>query len=506
MIDEFAALFEIDASCRGELYDDKGRPTVLAKLKHADRKRYEELMVLYKDRRISDLRSLKQEIDELIRTAEKAAETKAKMAKDRAGEFRKTERGGIIATDPDNIVIAISKLAVRLRYDEFRGWPIVEGLKGFDAALDDAAMNRLWLTVQREFDFRPAINFFQIVVSDSCRSNSFHPVRDYLDGLEWDGKKRLDDWLIRYCGAKDTPFNRAVSRISLLAAVRRVRQPGTKFDNLIVLEGQEGISKSIMLAILARRDEWFTDSVPLSVDDKKMIESTSGRWIAEFGELSGMRTGEVEKIKAQLSRQTDRARLAYGKLPVEVKRQFIGFGTTNNSQYLASLTGNRRFWPVEVDRIDIKAFNLNVDQLWAEASLREATGESIILDENLWPAAAKEQAKRELMNPFVEPLAEAIGEREGYIFVGDLWKLLSIDPGRQTQHDYNRVGKAMNVLGFKKMQRRLGGVLTTAYQKGQADQRLKPRRQDRDWVLHSWNQDNSAQYDEALEPECSEFE
>lgn len=506
MIDEFASLFEIDASRRGELYDEKGRPTLLAKLKHADRKRYEELMVLYKDRRIADLRSLKQEADELIRAAEKAAEAKEKMAKCCAGEFRKTNQGGISATDPDNIVIAISRLGVTLRYDEFRGWPIVEGLKGFDAALDDAAMNRLWLTVQREFNFRPAINFFQIVVSDTCRSNSFHPVRDYLDGLEWDGKKRLDDWLIRYCGAKDTPFNRAVSRISLLAAVRRVRQPGTKFDNLIVLEGREGISKSIMLAILARRDEWFTDSVPLSVDDKRMIESTSGRWIAEFGELSGMRKGEVEKIKAQLSRQNDRARLAYAKLPVEVKRQFVGFGTTNNSQYLAGLTGNRRFWPVEVKQIDIKAFTLNVDQLWAEASLREATGESIILEEKLWPAAAKEQAKRELVNPFVEPLAEAIGDREGHIFAADLWKLLGIDPLRQTQHDYERVGKAMNVLGFKKTQRRLGGVPATAYQKGHADQRLKPRRQDREWVLHSWGEEYLADEDEAMEPECSETE
>ena len=99
-----------------------------------------------------------------------------------------------------------------------------------------------------------------------------------------------------------------------------------------------------------------------------------------------------------------------------------------------------------------------------------------------------------------------IGGREGYIFAADLWKLLGIEPGRQTQHDYNRVGKAMIVLGFKKIQRRLGSVVTSAYQKGHGAPRLKPRRHDRDWVLHSWNQDNSAQDDEALEPECSEFE
>jgi hypothetical protein len=486
MTDEFALLFEIDASRRAELYDDKGRPILLAKLKRADRKRYEELMVLYKERRIADLRALKQEVDAVIRAAEKAAEAKAKAAKNRAGDFRTTKQGDIIATDPDNIALAISKLGVTLRYDDFRGWPIVEGLDGFGPALDDAAMNRLWLTVQRQFDLRPALGFFQIVIADTCRLNTFHPVRDYLDGLEWDGKPRLDHWLIRYCKADDTQFNQAVSRISLIAAVRRVRQPGTKFDNLIVLEGREGIAKSILLSILARRDEWFTDSVPLSVDDKRMIESTSGKWIAEFGELSGMRKGEVEKIKAQLSRQTDRARLAYGKLPVEVKRQFVGFGTTNNSQYLASLTGNRRFWPVAVKQIDLKAFNLNVDQLWAEASVREALGESIILDEKLWPAAAKEQAKREIVNPFFEPLAEAIGDQECYIFVTDIWKILGIDAGRQTQHDYERVGKAMKALGFEKTKRRLGGARLTAYQRGQGDKRLTPSRvKGREWTWYA---------------------
>jgi predicted P-loop ATPase len=155
---------------------------------------------------------------------------------------------------------------------------------------------------------------------------------------------------------------------------------------------------------------------------------------------------------------------------------------------LASLTGNRRFWPVEVKRIDIKAFNLVADQLWAEASLREATGESIVLDEKLWPAAAKQQAKRELMNPFVEPLAEAIGDREGYIFAADLWKLLGIEPGRVTQNDYNRIGKAMKVLGFQKTQKRLGSVRATAYQKGRVDQHLKPIKKDYRWVLSSWIQ------------------
>ena len=327
-------------------------------------------------------------------------------------------------------------------------------------------MNRLWLTVVETFDFSPTLGLFQIVVADTCRRGDFHPVLDYLDGLAWDGAARIDRWLIDYCMAADTPFNRAVSRLVLIAAVRRVRKPGVKFDVLTVLESPEGFSKSMMLSVLAVNESWFTDSVPLNVDDKKMIESTGGKWIAEFGELAGMRKGEVEKIKAQLSRQTDRARLAYGKLPVEVARQFVGFGTTNSGKYLASLTGNRRFWPVKVGQIDLKAFRRDLDQLWAEAAAREAQGETILLDESLWAAAAKAQAARELVNPFEEVLADKLGDEEGYLFITDAFRLLNIQPGRQTQHDNDCLGRAMKALGFRKVRRKVKGNKRTAYVRG----------------------------------------
>ena len=112
-------------------------------------------------------------------------------------------------------------------------------------------MNRLWLTVVETFDFSPTLALFQIVVADTCRRGDFHPVLDYLNGLAWDGAARIDRWLIDYCMAADMPFNRAVSRLVLIAAVRRVRKPGVKFDVLTVLESPEGFSKSMMLSVLA---------------------------------------------------------------------------------------------------------------------------------------------------------------------------------------------------------------------------------------------------------------
>lgn len=117
-------------------------------------------------------------------------------------------------------------------------------------------------------------------------------------------------------------------------------------------------------------------------------------------------------------------------------------------------------------KIDLEAFRRDRDQLWAEAAASEAQGESILLDEGLWRAAAKEQAARELVNPFEDSLAEKIGDREGYLFISDAWLLLKLLPGRQTQHDNDCLGKAMKALGFRKVRRRLKGNKRTAYVRG----------------------------------------
>jgi predicted P-loop ATPase len=171
-------------------------------------------------------------------------------------------------------------------------------------------------------------------------------VCDYLDSLEWDGSPRLDKWLVTYAGAEDSSYVRAVGPLTLIAAVRRVRWPGAKFDELPVLESPtQGTDKSTAIRILAVKDDWFTDYLPLNAEPKVVIERTCGKWIIEAGELSGMRRGDIDKLKGLLSRSADRGRLAYAKFPSEVPRQFIAIGTTNNREYLKDQT-NRRFWPV----------------------------------------------------------------------------------------------------------------------------------------------------------------
>lgn len=424
----------------------------MARLRSIDPVHYEELIARLKESRVPRLRDLEDDIKKVM-----------KRAKDRAArpdnpddEFERDGNSGAVLATQENIRLAIQKLGVTLRYDAFAGAPIIEGLEDFGPALDDRAMNRLWLRVDEEFRFRARQDFFHIVVSDACLRNSFHPVHDYLDGLEWDGTERLDTWLIDYCGVEDTPYARAVGRLMLIAAVRRVRQPGSKHDEMLVLEGPEGLSKSTLLEELAVHPDWFSDSLQLSADDKKMIESASGKWIIEVSELQGMRKGDVSKIKAQVSRKRDRARLAYARLPVEVDRQCVFFGTVNPTTaagYFASLTGNRRFWPVEVGEVDIEAFRRDRDQLWAEASAREAKGETSRLDPALWPDAVEQQAAREAPNPFRDALAPHLAHREGILFATSVWIILDI-PVERREPLYAKVGKAMRDLGWERKKRR----------------------------------------------------
>ena len=206
-------------------------------------------------------------------------------------------------------------------------------------------------------------------------SRAFHPVRDYIESLpEWDGTPRLETLLPDYLGAEDSPYVRAVTRLTLQAALWRAFHPGTKFDNILVLCGPQGIGKSTLIARLG--GPWYSDSLTLlDMNDKTAAEKLQGAWLVEIGEMAGMRKAEIEKVKAFLSRQDDRYRAAYGRRVVSHPRQCVFFGTTNNEGgYLRDVTGNRRFWTVPVTgRSPKKPWDLDpetVGQIWMEAVIR----------------------------------------------------------------------------------------------------------------------------------------
>jgi hypothetical protein len=398
---------------------------------------------------------------------EEYAERQVKQAKEKI-DFATNDKGVPVGS-PANICIAMVKLGVTVRYDEFANRTLVDGIDGFGPALDDAATHRLWITMGRQLRFHPTLNMLRIVVPDAARLNGFHPVCDYLDGLVWDGTPRIDRWLTTYGGAEDTPFTSAAGALWLTAAVRRVRQPGCKFDEMLVLESAQGLDKSEALKALCPKVELFSDDLPLNADGKKVIEQTQGKWIIEIAELSGMRRAEIEQVKATLSRQRDRSRMAYGHFPEEVPRQWVAAGTTNSLTYLRDPTGNRRFWPLRTPKWDVDALKRDRDMLWAEAAAREASGASIRLPQHLWEAAGRAQDARLARDPFHEEIYDAVSNiPRGKIATNSIWVILDVRVGTLNQDHYNRVGQAMRSLGWTRSENgvRIDGRLVNGYTRG----------------------------------------
>lgn len=204
----------------------------------------------------------------------------------------------------------------------------------------------------------------------AANSNAFHPVREYLDGLQWDGVERVDRLWIDYVGASDDCYHRDVARMAMVAAVTRIFEPGHKFDFATILEGLQGKRKSTLIEILGRK--WFAELDGDFHDQKQMVELMQNAWIMEIPELTGFSRADVRSIKAFISRKKDRARLAYARRAGEFPRQCIFIGSTNDREYLKDDTGGRRFWPVKCNftaaqEIDTDTLEENVDQMWAEA-------------------------------------------------------------------------------------------------------------------------------------------
>lgn len=390
-------------------------------------------------------------------------EARAHLSRDDNGKPYSTQR---------NIRIAIRKLDVTLAHNLFTGDYEVHGLDGYGPRLDDPAIEHLWLRVDAAFGFRPALQFFLSVIEDAARRAPHHPVRDYLAELEWDGTPRIGSWLVRYGHADDTPYVRAVGELMLTAAVRRVRQPGCKFDEVVVLESEQGLGKSTAIRLLAVRDEWFTDALSISDTRKEVLELLLGKWIVELPEMSGMRKSEVEHMKAFASRQTDRARLAYARRATDRERQCVFVGSTNESEYMRDPTGARRMWPVRIPQsFDLEGLRRDRDQLWAEAAQREAAGASIRLPRELWAAAAEQQDQRRTIDPWHDVLSELLEDLTGTLSTDGAWDLIGEPLHRRTTESAKRLRQIMESLGWEHTRERAGGAKVRAWRRGTPEER-----------------------------------
>lgn len=377
-----------------------------------------------------------------------------------------------------NFRVALRKLGCEFRRNELTHRDYIVGLDDYDQ-VNDEALAHLRFSIAENYGIRFTRDDIREHASLAARDGRFHPVRDYLSGLTWDGTPRIEQWLIRHAGAEDTPFVRAVSRLMLIAAVRRAHHPGCKFDTMLVLEGGQGVGKSSALKVLAKKEEWFSDQLPLGEDERKTVEALSGKWIIESGELAGLRKGEVEKVKAQLSRSVDRARMSYARLAEDYPRQCVFFGSTNNEEYLTDPTGSRRFWPVRVGSFNVDGLRSEVDQLWAEAAHAEAEGASLELPSALWSDAKAEQDKRHVSDAWEDVLAPHLGELTGRIRSLDVWKLLGLTPDKMGDPQKRRIAQAMKALGWQggRRQHFPGAGTVTCYTKGSSTHWLTVRGQ-----------------------------
>lgn len=270
---------------------------------------------------------------------------------------------------------------------------------------DDSELRYL-LETYYEIDSRQKIEDETL---NAANHNSFHRVREYLHSLKWDGVKRMDTLFVDFLGAEDSEYTRTVTRKMLIAAVGRIEQPGLKFDNMVVLEGKQGIGKSYILKKLGR--QWFSDSLT-TVQGKEAYEQLRGVWIIEMGELAALKKSDIEPIKQFISKQVDTYRVAYGKRLSEFPRQCIFVGTTNEATFLRDHTGNRRFWPVKVGlqkpqrslwSDDIDEY---IDQVWAEAEAAWNTHEGVWIGKEMEKTAQEVQKAHTEENPYVGLIEE----------------------------------------------------------------------------------------------------
>lgn len=294
-------------------------------------------------------------------------------------------------------------------------------------------------------------------VDARAREKSFHPVRDYLDGLRWDGTPRLATWLHTYLGAEATPYTAAIGRMFMVAMVARIYEPGCKADYMLALEGAQGAMKSTACAVLG--GAWYSDSLPDIRGGKDVSQHLNGKWLIEVAEMSALDKAEAAALKAFITRPVERYRPSFGRREVVEPRQCVFIGTTNKATYLRDETGGRRFWPVAVGAtLDVKGLARDRNQLFAEAVTLYQRGE------RWWPDRAFEaehikpqQEARYEADAWEQAVAEWLPDKAKVTILEVARGALNFETAKIGTADQRRIGAVLERLGWERGQRTLAG-------------------------------------------------
>lgn len=436
----------------------------------------------------ASIMGLKPRLGEIIQGAKKHLEKLrvADVARRPPDEFRLEDSGpraGMpVAKCERNIRVGLNKLGVSFRYNLFTNKKLIMR-DDVEEVYQDHHTEQLLNEFERTFDIIVEEPYFRRTCNVIARENSFHPVRDYLDSLPTEIPDEYADlaetWLIRYAGAEDSPYVRAVSRLMLVAAVRRIRQPGCLFQEMLILETPEqGKGKSEGLRALVPDELWFTDNFTLHDDAKKMLEQTIGKWIIEAAELKGFLRMSDDSVKQYLSRRADEARMAYGHEPLHKLREFVIFGTINDLEYLKDLTGNRRYWPMRIVQFDVKGIIEVRDMLWAVASRLEQEHpepEYIRLDPSLYAAATAEQEKRRMIGSVELRLRDALEDVTGAFQIQEVYPIAGYEDRDPSKAQQQEIVSVLQAIGFIRERLTIGGKQRWYYVRGSTPEQRRVR-------------------------------
>jgi len=363
-------------------------------------------------------------------------------------EVPKTSQGSLDGANVKGVSLFVQShrlLKDRLRYNAF--------IKAIE--VDGNEMQDLHVGEFRRIMHHDAFKARKTDVEDEMAAeanrNQYDPLREYLAGLKWDGKPRVDGWMTKYLGVEDRPYSRTVGTKFLIGAAARALEPGCKLDTMLVLEGPQGAFKSTAIRYLFG-NEFFVDNLP-DFHSKDSFQQLQGAWCIEVAELSALSKADVSDVKQFLSRLVDKFRPPYAKAPISVPRRTVFVGTVNpeDNGYLRDSTGARRFWPVVVQDVWLAGILRDRDQIWAEAVALYGRGEKWYLsdEDEVADAQTQQLARREVdaWEPVIREWLKLAGGKTTISAV--LTEVIKMPMERQSSLHTRRVGAALRAIGWK---------------------------------------------------------
>jgi predicted P-loop ATPase len=334
--------------------------------------------------------------------------------------------------------------------------PPYETAKQAPFMLDDSDLLAIRIWVEERVTFDIGKDLTNEGVQAAAFTNRFHPVRNYLNALAWDGTPRLDTWLIDFLGVTDTPLHRAYAAKWMISAVKRIFEPGCKADSVLVLEGPQDIGKSLALETLTTNKAWYTDHIS-DIGSKDSRQELHGKWVVEHAEFDRLGKAEAGRAKAFITTTTDSFRVPYGRTIQPFPRQCV-FAVTINpggdaGQYLTDESGNRRYWAVtcaetwtDQNLVDFKALCAARDQLWGEALHRYRMDETLYLPDDLKAVARESIAARVQEDAWQDVIANFLKAKTKTTAYEILKECIRLDNKDIDTYKRKRVGRALSML------------------------------------------------------------